>query len=251
VKFLLWLVVVAASVLAAQADVCNPKDLQGAYGFLLTGETTIGAAPQPVATMGRLVFNGSGQVSGASSVKFTGLLLGNPVTGSYSAQQDCSVSFSLQDDSGNFQHFQGTMSSDGQRITFRQTDPGAADDGTMARAPADCNAASLTGRYNLSVSGDTIDVETARSTGSISLKGFLEADGAGGVAFSPATGLPPVSAGTYEFEDGCVIHLTLRLPVSGDQTTDLNFRGILAAGGTGVFGIQTDPGSAVSLRLAR
>lgn len=235
---------------AAQGAVCNPNDLQSAYGFLLTGETNIGAGPQSVATLGRLIFDGSGHVSGTSSVKFTSLLLGNPVTGSYTAQQDCEVFWSLQDDSGNFQHFQGTMSSDGRRITFRQTDPGGAQNGTMTRTPDNCNSRSLNGRYSLSISGNRIDVGTARNTGSVSLKGFLDADGAGGLAFSPDAG-PAVSAGTYEFEDGCVLHLILSLPVAGDQPTEMNFRGFVNDNATAVFGMQTDPGSEVSLRLSR
>jgi hypothetical protein len=235
----------------AHSEVCNPADLQGAYGFLLTGEAAIGAGPQPIATLGSLTFDGSGQISGTSSVKFTGLLLGNPVTGTYMAQEDCSVSWSLQDDSGGFQHFQGTMSSDGRRISFRQTDPGGARNGTMVRTAGACNSNSLSGRYNLSVSGSNIDVQTARNTGSISVKGFLDADGAGGVAFSSGSGLPPVSAGTYKFEDGCALHIVLKLPVGGDQTADMDFRGILADSGTAAFAIQTDPGGAVSLRLTR
>ena len=249
-KPFVWLTLLAPLAATAHGEVCNPKDLQGAYGFLLTGEATIGAGPQPVATMGRLVFD-AGQISGTSSVKFTGLLLGNPVTGSYTAQQDCSVSWSLQDDSGSFQHFQGTMTADGKRVTFHQTDPGGVDNGTMARTAADCNAASLTGRYSLNVSGNTIDVDSARNSGSISVKGSLDADGAGGLAFSTDPGLPPATAGTYEFEDGCVIHLVLKLPVAGGQIANMNFRGIFADSGRSVFGIQIDPGSAVSLRLTR
>ena len=249
-KPLLWLAILAAAVPAARSDVCNPKDLQGAYGFLLIGETTIGAGTQPVATTGRWTFDGAGHVSGTSSVKFTGVLLGNPVTGNYSAQEDCSVSWSLQDDSGNFQHFRGAMSSDGQRISFRQTDPGGAQNGTMARTPDNCNSASLNGRYSLSISGNSIDVDTAHNTGSVSLKGFLDADGAGGLAFSSNAG-PTSSAGTYEFEDGCVLHLILKLPVAGDQTSEMNFRGFLGGDGNVVFGIQIDPGSEVSLRLSR
>ena len=76
---------------ANAADVCNPRDFQGPYGFQLTGETTVSGDPQPAASLGRLVFDGDGGVSGTSSVKFAGLLLGNPVTGTYEARTDCGV----------------------------------------------------------------------------------------------------------------------------------------------------------------
>lgn len=142
------------------------------------------------------------------------------------------------------------MSSDGRRITFRQSDPGGAQNGTMTRTPENCNSTSLNGRYSLSISGSRIDVETARNAGSVSLKGSLDADGAGELAFSPDAG-PTASAGTYEFEDGCVLHLILNLPVAGDQPTQMNFRGFVNDSGTAVFGMQTDPGSQVSLRLSR
>ena len=33
--------------------------------------------------------------------------------------------WTLQDDSGNFRRFAGTMSADGGHVDFRQTDPGA------------------------------------------------------------------------------------------------------------------------------
>jgi hypothetical protein len=67
----------------AHAAVCDPVAFQGAYGFQLSGPTTIGSKPQPAAAVARLVLDGSGAISGVSSVKFAGLLLGNPVTGKY------------------------------------------------------------------------------------------------------------------------------------------------------------------------
>ena len=46
---------------------------------------------------------------GYSSTHFSGFLQGNPVTGAYEAHNDCSLTWTLQDDSGNYQHFTGTM----------------------------------------------------------------------------------------------------------------------------------------------
>ena len=57
----------------------------GAYGFQLSGQTTISGEAQPAAGVGRLVLDGQEGVTGASSVKYAGLLLGNPVTGTYEA----------------------------------------------------------------------------------------------------------------------------------------------------------------------
>ena len=110
----------------AHAAVCDPRAFHGAYGFSLTGTTTIGGPARPVAVVGRGVVDDSGNLSGISSASFTGLIFGNQVTGRFEAQTDCAVRLTLQDDTGNFQHFAGTMSADGGHVAFRQTDPGGA-----------------------------------------------------------------------------------------------------------------------------
>src|SRR5260221_6807700 len=85
---------------AAQADdVCNPTTLFGLYAFQLSGWTTISGTPKPTASLGRITFDGSGSLSGTASAVFSGLLLGNPVSGAYEAKSDCSVTWKLQDDS--------------------------------------------------------------------------------------------------------------------------------------------------------
>jgi hypothetical protein len=121
------------SSLAHAADVCNPADLVGPYAFQLMGLTDISGPPRPTVSLGRVVFDGQGGLSGTASAMFRGLLLGNPVTGSYEAQSDCSVIWKLQDDSGGFQNFSGTFSADGDGIQFKQTDPGGAQHGIMKR----------------------------------------------------------------------------------------------------------------------
>lgn len=83
------LVIPATSVWGA--DACNPAKLYGPYAFQLAGETSISGTPQPTVALGRVVFGDEGKISGTSSVKFAGLLLGNPLTGSYDAHRDCSV----------------------------------------------------------------------------------------------------------------------------------------------------------------
>ena len=233
----------------AQAAVCNPADFSGAYGFLLTGDSKIGFGAQPAAALGRLVLDDSGKISGTVSAGFTGLLLGNPVTGGYEAHTDCSITWSLQDDSGNFQHFQGTATEDAKRITFRQTDPGGAPNGTMLRTSSGCDAGEFQGRYKLTLSGHTVNVDSGQVSGDVSLSGFLDSDDAGGVSFSRDAASPAAPAGTYEPDDDCFVHLTVQLPAGGNEAPEMNFRAILADGGKEMIGIQSDPGAVVSLRL--
>src|SRR5579871_5264740 len=169
---LAWLLLTAPLWPTAQAAVCNPADFSGAYGFLLTGDSKIGFGAQPAAALGRLVLDDSGKISGTVSAGFTGLLLGNPVTGGYEAHTDCSITWSLQDDSGNFQHFQGTATEDAKRITFRQTDPGGAPNGTMLRTSSGCDAGEFQGRYKLTLSGHTVNVDSGQVSGDVSLSVF-------------------------------------------------------------------------------
>src|SRR5438874_6432749 len=113
------LVIVCCTAISAQ--VCGKNDVSASYGFQMEGTSEISGAAQPMASIGRLVFDGMGGLSGLASVNFNGLFLGNPVTGTYEAQEDCTVSWSLQDDSGAFQRFKGKAAPGGNRIEFRQT----------------------------------------------------------------------------------------------------------------------------------
>ena len=246
-----YLPLLLASLLAplpAHAEVCDSNALKGAYGFSLTGNTTIGGATRPVAVVGRLVFEDSGNLSGISSAAFTGLILGNPVTGKYDAHSDCSVTWSLQDDSGNFQHFAGTLSGDGASVTFHQSDPGGAENGILRRTPDSCSESTLSGNLNFSMTGSTVEINTAAENGHVSTSGLLIADGAGGLSFSPGPDQPPLGAGTYDVQDDCFVEIALELP-ERDTTATMHFRAILVENGRAVMGIQTDPGSIVGLRL--
>lgn len=232
----------------ALADVCNPADLQGAYGFQLTGTTTIGSQPQPVVTVGRLGFNGDGTVTGVSSVSFTGLYLGNPVTGKYEARTDCSLSWSLQDNSGNSQHFEGTMTPDARRIQFHQADPGAPSQGAMAKSSETCQEQDLRARYRFRVSGNQINVDTAQVSGEVSASGLMENNG-GQLTLTPSPDSASPGNGTAELGGDCFVQLHLNLPLEGDRTVEMNFRGILVNGGNELLGMATDSGTAIGLRL--
>ena len=233
----------------AHAAVCDPKTFHGAYGFSLTGATTIGGPTRPVAVVGRLVLDDSGNLSGVSSASFTGLILGNPVTGKYEAHADCSVTWTFQDDSGNFQHFAGTMNADGGHVAFRQTDPGGSENGILLRTMDGCFVSSLAGTFQLTASGSTVDVNTAVDSDRVSLRGVLIADGARNLSFASGPDEPALAAGSYEVLDDCFVELVLELPGDEHQAAARHFRAILVNNGREVLGIQTDPGTVVALRL--
>jgi len=214
------------------ADVCNPAKLFGPYAFQLSGTTTISGTPKPTASLGKIIFDGQGKLSGTSSAMFEGLLLGNPVTGTYEAKTDCSLTWQLQDDSGAYQHFVGTLSGDLSRGDFRQTDPGGAQRGLLQKTSDTCTAADLKKEYHFTVSGTAISMTVAGVSRGVSAKGVLV-----------------VADNSVELESDCTVKFQLMLPASGDVDAPMSMRGILTSGGNEILAFQTDPGAMVSARL--
>lgn len=209
------LVLCLALSFGARAQVCGNFDLSGGYGFELTGVSTISGGPQPIASIGRLDFGADGKVRGTSSVNFGGLFLGNPITGTYSTTPaNCSIRFDLQDDSGNWQHFEGKLMPGGARAEFHQTDPGISGRGVLGKVPDTCGAASMKGAYSVRFEG--------RRT-------ITAADGAGNLSWKSGD---TVNAGTYDVGSDCFVEINF----AG------KLRGIVVDGGRTVYAVQTDPG---------
>jgi hypothetical protein len=223
--------------LAAQAaDVCDPAHLIGPYAFQLTGSTDIAGTPQPTVSLGRLAFDGRGNLSGTASATFNGLLLGNPVTGSYEAKPDCSVRWKLQDDSGAFQNFGGTFSTDGTRVQFRQTDPGGAQRGMMQKTSDTCSEADLLKEYDFTVSGSSIPMQAGEVAQTLSAKGKLDV----------------AENGSFQVESDCSVRFEWILPAEDGQDAEPSLmakRGFLVDGGKEILAFQTDPGAMVAARF--
>jgi hypothetical protein len=216
--------------LPAFAQVCDPAKLSGPYGFQLSGTTTISGAEKPTTSLGRIVFDGHGNLSGTSSAMFSGFLLGNPVTGAYEAGADCGLTWKLQDDSGGFQHFAGTLSSDLTHGQFRQTDPGGAQHGTLQRAPDTCTAQNLRKQYTYTVSGSTTPMQEGDKPRPVSAKGTLDV----------------ARNGTFQVDSDCTVQFDLVLLGPGERLVSLHMRGVLVNGGREILAIQTDPGAMVA-----
>src|SRR5215472_10958548 len=141
------------------ADVCDPTKLIGPYGFQLYGVTTVSGTGKYATSLGRLVFDGHGNLSGISSTMFSGFLLGNLVTGSYVAHTDCSLTWKLRNDTGAWQNFSGTLSPDLTRAQFRQTDPGGPQHGVLQKTADTCTEQNLARRYRYIVAGSTAPMQ--------------------------------------------------------------------------------------------
>jgi hypothetical protein len=217
---------------SASADVCDPAKVIGPYAFQLSGTTKISGSEKPTTSLGRLVFDGKGILSGTASAMYTGLLLGNPVTGTYEAKYDCSITWKLQDDSGAFQNFSGVLSPDLSRVQFRQTDPGGAQRGMMQKTPDQCTAADLQPKYNYSVSGSTIPMQEGGAPHTVSAKGSLI-----------------VAESSVQVDGDCTLQFDLLLRNPDGNLLPMKMRGFLVNGGKEILAIQTDPGAMVSGRF--
>jgi hypothetical protein len=118
----------------------------------------------------------------------------------------------------------------------------------MLRTMDGCSESSLAGKFNLIISGATLDIDTAVESGRVSFTGLLIADGAGGLSFATRPNLPTLTAGTYDVHDDCFMELALELRI-GSKTEAMHFRAIVVEKGREVLAIQTDPGTVVALRL--
>jgi hypothetical protein len=204
--------------------------------FQLTGSTDISGKPQPTASLARIVFDGRGSLSGTASASFRGLLLGNPVTGSYESKWDCSVMWKLQDDSGGFQNFSGTLSTDGISAQFTQTDPGAAQHGLMKKTGDTCTAADLLKKYDFTVSGSTTPMLPGEVAHTVSAKGTLDI----------------AENGSFQVDSDCSVRFGLTLPAQDGRAGEplpMTMRGFLVNGGAEILAFQTDPGAMVAARF--
>jgi hypothetical protein len=225
------------------AAVCDPNQLQGPYGFQLSGAASISGQSQPATSIGRIVFDGQGGISGYSSVMFAGFLLGNPVTGTYESRSDCTASWSLQDDSGAYQHFSGEVSAGGKRVQFRQTDPGGPQSGILARTSDQCKSSDLRKRYEFRLYGSFTPMLPGEAPATVDAKGDVQADSQGNFMLTLRDKPLAATEITVEVESDCIVHLQLALPAEGGETpAPITLRGILVDDAKEILAIQTDPG---------
>lgn len=215
----------------------------------------ISGAETPIAVVARLVFDGEKSIAGYSSVNFNGLSLGNPVTGTYEVKPDCSMSWSLQDDSGAFQHFSGVVSPGGGKVDVRQTDPGTGEGGTLVRTAAACKATDVRGRYGFTLSGTYTPLAPDGDSGAIVAKGVIDAGPGGKFTLSRGSersggSMDAKSDGTFEVDADCIVRFEFILPAGDSEAAvPMKLRGILVNEGREILAIHTDPSAVVAAKF--
>jgi len=247
---ILWILgFLGISALPAAGHVCGYYDVQGAYGMQLWGTTSIGVeGPQPLASIGRLVFGEDGGVTGLASVDLAGYFLGNPVTGTYTFTTRCSLTFELRDQSGGVEHFRGLATPGGATVRIQQTDPDTGETGVLERTAASCGDASFQGAWSFTLSGTASQFDTQEAPGSsFSLRGTVFSDGQGNLVLQSAGGK---TTGSYSVGSDCVAEMELGV-VEGDSAGILKLRGVLVEGGKVMLAAESDPARIATARFTR
>jgi hypothetical protein len=223
------------------AQMCTGRTMSGPYGLQLSGKVTISGNEAPAAVLATLSFASDGSLSGVSSVNFNGLLLGNPITGKYELNPDCTLLLDLQDDSGAYQHFRGTVAGESDRISLRQTDKGTGERGVLRKAAETCTASDFRTTYSFTLSGAATPLATAGMTQPVSIAGMIRFDLAGKLFVTQ----PVETPATFELQSGCIVQFTFPPLIATGGPVHL--RGILVNGGAEILAIQTDPGMPVAV----
>jgi hypothetical protein len=145
--------------LAAQANPTHAKNcslatLNGSYTFFEQA-TLIGEPAMRMVTNGIIGFDGIGNLSGNSITNVEGWGVsgvGDPFTGTYAVNPDCTYSGELTGPDGTTFHFVGTITGSGmlQETHYVITDAGWVAPGTVKRIqPEPCSVSTLKGSYSL------------------------------------------------------------------------------------------------------
>jgi hypothetical protein len=153
--------------------------------------------------------------------------------------------WSLQDDSGAFQHFQGPITPDGRRAGFKQTDPGGAEQGVLVRTAESCTAASLSKHYQFTISGSFVPMVPGDSPDEMKIDGVVEGDDKGAFRLTRNGPAQPAVPVTIAVETDCIVSVEFALPSS----PSVKLRGILVDDGKEILAIRTDPGWIASARF--
>jgi hypothetical protein len=207
------------------------------------GGSTLAASTSRVAGIVLLVLDGSGTVSGTSSVNLGSTFLQGAVAGAYTVNDDCSATFTLTDASNNAAHFSGVLVAQGSSLFVTQTDLGAGVSGQMQPLRGFCETSDLAGTFGLQYSGTTggAGAFPFTSTGLLSLDGQGNAT-ASEMRFNGASFQQVASTGTVTVNPDCSVNLTL----AAAGGTSVNLLGAIRSDVKQVAIVQTDAGTAVT-----
>ena len=230
---------------AAAAEACASATLNGVYGYLLQGNLLEQGSLAPYADMGSLTADGKGNFSGSGTETLAGTIAsGTTLSGTYSINTDCTGSASLtySNGIGTF-HFNLIVLSNGEGITFMQTDSGSIVSGTGRLQETGCVPGSLDGSYAFTINGTLLD-----SLGNLNPytdSGKISFDGAGKLTvndtISASGSITPNRSisGTYTTHSNCTGTVTFTDPNLGNLQMNI----AILSGSQQIRLIDTDSGT--------
>lgn len=113
---------------------CGEHTLRGSYGTNISGTFFLSPTmPIPIASVGRLVFDGVGNVSGTDSNSFGGTFSRSAVTGTYTVEGDCTGTLTVTFPNGFVITNDIVIVDSGKEVSLIQTNPGAVVTGVLKR----------------------------------------------------------------------------------------------------------------------
>lgn len=216
ISLALFLLFTASGLYANPRRNCSLATLNGSYGFFGEGKV-IGEPVIRIVTVAIIRFDGNGNLSGESISNVDGWGwggAGDPFTGTYRVNPDCTYSGELTGLDGVTYHFVGTITGSGmlQEMHYVVTDPGTVDPGTVKRIqPGACSLSTLKGSYALFGEG-TITAYTPPAL--IAHVGIVTYDGAGNFVGSDTIMLngamiPDTFTGSYTVTEDCMVSVEI------------------------------------------
>src|SRR5712692_3484921 len=168
----------ATSTAQPVSHVCTSATLNGAYGYLMTGQTfesSFGFVS--FADSGSLTWDGKSKATGSSILNVDGQLTSRTLAGTYTVNSDCTGSLTFTDNLGSSGSINMVIIGSGVAIQLLETDSGTVISGNAKPQQTNCTAQDVSGPYGLIIRGGYFD-----STGAFQAfadSGTLTSDGIG------------------------------------------------------------------------
>lgn len=113
---------------------CSLRMLEGNYGYSFSGTFLVSpTTPVPLASVGRMTFDGRGNISGNDTNSFGGSVSSYPTTGTYTVEPNCTGTLNVNLPDGFVITNNISIVDNGDEIFLIQTNPGTIISGVLKR----------------------------------------------------------------------------------------------------------------------
>lgn len=117
--------VLAAPMALADAPVCDASSFTGAYGYKLSGIVYDSYGYMYfLNSVGRIVSDGAGSITGTNTYSFDGTVIRQTFTGTYTVNEDCTGTLTMATSGSGTANYDFVLVNNNQEATMVQTDSG-------------------------------------------------------------------------------------------------------------------------------